>query len=264
MTWRPTPFPRHAESVSVFRRGGARQTFISERHRLTGVASWVWHRLIWSKPLFGLLLLNLFWCASFFIVPAILAPGTFAWPYAQYSAVAYHYGGANQLNYEAIWQTMWIYPRAVYTFGDLQCHQLWYRSLYINGNQLPMCARMTSMYLFANLGLLAAALAEPSTSAGRVMVNAMPTWLQKRLARFGPDRAGGILVVVGLLPVAIDGFYQLFSDVTHYESTNVMRILTGAPGGFVGGLLVGAMLISIQQFRVDIARLRSRHPPGAE
>jgi len=63
-----------------------------------------------------------------------------------------------------------------------------------------------------------------------------------------------------LLPVAIDGFYQLFSDVTHYESTNVMRILTGAPGGFVGGLLVGAMLISIRQFQLDIARLRARTP----
>ncbi len=226
------------------------------------MASWVWHRLIWSKPLFGLLALNLFWCASFFIAPAILAPGTFAWPYAQYPTVAYHLGSANQMNYGVIWQTMWIYPRAVYTFGDLQCHQLWYRSLWINGNQMPMCARMTSMYLFANFGLIAAALAQPSTSAGQVMVNAMPVWLQKRLARFGPERAGAILVIVGLLPVAVDGFYQLFSAVTHYESTNAMRILTGAPGGFVGGLLVGAMLVSIQQFRVDIARLRSQIPPS--
>jgi len=67
-----------------------------------------------------------------------------------------------------------------------------------------------------------------------------------------------IIVVVGLLPVAIDGFTQLFSDVTHYESTNVLRILTGIPGGFVGGLLVGAMLISIRQFSADIAVLRAR------
>jgi uncharacterized membrane protein len=219
-----------------------------------------WRRLLWSKPLFGLLLLNLFWCASFFIVPEILAPGTFAWPYSQYPLVAYHLGAANQLNYEPIWQTMWFYPRAVYTFGDLQCHELWYRSLYINGNQMPMCARMTSMYLFANFGLVAAAVAEPSTSAGRVMVNAMPAWVQRRLARFNPDRAGAIIVLAGLLPVAIDGFTQLFSDVTHYESTNVMRILTGAPGGFVGGLLVGAMLISIRQFQGEIALLRAQLP----
>jgi uncharacterized membrane protein len=224
------------------------------------VASWAWPRLVWSKPLLGLLLLNLFWSASFFIAPLILAPGTFAWPYSQYPLVAYHLGSANQLNYESVWQTMWIYPRAVYTFGDLQCHELWYRSLYINGNQMPMCARMTSMYIFANFGLVAAAFAQPSTSAGRVMLNAMPAWVQKRLARGGPDRAAALIVVVGLLPVAIDGFYQLFSDVTHYESTNVMRILTGVPGGFVGGLLVGAMLISIRQFQIEIAHLRAQGP----
>jgi len=224
------------------------------------VAPWFVERFRGNKPLFGLLLLNLFWCASFFIAPLVLAPGTFAWPYSQYPLVAYHLGSANQLNYEPIWQTLWFYPRAVYTFGDLQCHQLWYRSLYINGNQMPMCARMTSMYIFANFGLVAAAFAEPSTSAGRVMLNAMPGWVQRRLARWGPDRAAAVIVVVGLLPVAIDGFYQLFSDVTHYESTNVMRILTGAPGGFVGGLLVGAMLISIRQFQLDIARFRAQMP----
>ena len=110
-------------------------------------------------------------------------------------------------------------------------------------------------------GHVAAALAEPSTSAGQVMLNAMPAWVRRRFARLGPDRAGGILVVLGLLPVAIDGFYQLFSEVTHYESTNVMRLLTGVPGGFVGRLLVGAMLISIQQFRVDLTRLRAHTPP---
>jgi len=246
-------------------RGGSRQTFIFASHGERPVASWAWQRLVWSKPLFGLLLLNLIWCASFFIAPAILAPGTFAWPYSQYPLVAYHLGGANQLNYEPIWQTMWFYPRAVYAFGDIQCHELWYRSLYVNGNQMPMCARMTSMYIFANFGLVAAAFAEPSTSASRVMLNAMPRWVQKRLASLSPDRAGALIVVVGLLPVAIDGFYQLFSDVTHYESTNLMRILTGVPGGFVGGLLLGAMFISIRQFQIDIARLRSqmpRAPPG--
>ncbi len=231
---------------------------MSGAHPLSTVASWAWRRLLWSKPLFSLLLLNLFWCASFFIVPLILPPDTFAWPYAQYPLVAYHLGGANQINYEPIWQSLWIYPRAVYTFGDLQCHQLWFRSLWINGNQLPMCARMTSMYIFANFGLVAAAFATPSTSASRVMVDAMPAFIRKPLNRFfSPEQSAALIVIVGLLPVAVDGFYQLFSEFTHYESTNFMRILTGVPGGFVGGLLVGAMLVSIRQFQVDIARMRA-------
>ena len=229
------------------------------------MASWVWRRLIWSKPLFGLLGLNLFWCASFFIVPLILPSGTFAWPYDQqlaYATVAYQLGSANQINYEPIWRTLWIYPQAVYTFGDLQCHQLWFRSLWINGNQLPMCARMTSMYIFANFGLVAAAFARPSTSASRVMVDAMPAPVRRWLTRYSPERGAALIVVVGLLPVAVDGFYQLFSAVTHYESTNITRILTGVPGGFVGGLLIGAMLVSIREFQVDIARMRAQMPPS--
>ncbi len=225
----------------------------------------LWARLTWSRPLFVLLGLNLLWSLSFFIAPLTIKPGSFAWPYSQYPLVANQLGAANHLDYAAIWETFWIYPRAVYTFGDFQCHELWYRSLWVNGNQMPMCARMTSMYIFANFGLVAAAFAPPSTSAAQVMLNAMPRWVRARLARIGVERAGAVIVVVGLLPVAIDGFTQLFSDVTHYESTNVMRILTGIPGGFVGGLLVGAMLISIRQFSADIALLRARtagRPPA--
>lgn len=222
------------------------------------MASNLWSRLTWSRALFGLLILNLFWTASLFIVPLILKPGSFAWPYARYPTVAYHLGGANQLDYEPIWQTMWIYPRAVYTFGDIQCHELWYRSLWINGNQMPIDARMTSMYIFANFGLVAAALSPPSRSASRVMVDATPAWIRRRLTRFSPERGAAFIVIVGLLPVAVDGFYQLFSSVTHYESTNVTRILTGAPSGFVGGLLVGAMLVSIRKFSVEIREMRAR------
>ncbi len=228
--------------------------------RLTGVASWVWQRLVWSKPLFLLLCLNVFWCVSLFIVPLILAPNTFAWPYAQYPLVAYHLGGANQINYEPIWQSLWIYPRAVYTFGDFQCHQLWFRSMWLNGNQLPMCARMTSLYIFANFGLVAAAFAKPSTSASRVMIDSMPAPVRRWLSRLAPERGAALIVVLGLLPVAVDGTYQLLSAITGYESTNVTRVLTGVPGGFVGGLLVGAMFVSIRQFQVDIARMRAMTP----
>lgn len=211
----------------------------------------LWSRLVWSKPLFGLLLLNLAWTASFFIAPFTMKPGTFA----------YQIGAANVIDHEDVWSTLWFYPRIVYTFGDFQCHQLWYRSLWLNGNQFPMCARMTSMYIFANFGLVAAAFATPSTSASTVMLNAMPNWIRKRLLRFGPERGAFLLVVLGLLPVAIDGFTQLFSDWTHYESTNPMRILTGATGGFVGGLLVGAMFIAVRQFTVEINATRARMSP---
>ena len=246
------PFLKGRGKLSAGLPGGARHIFISGRDGLRGVASWVWERITWSKALFGLLLLNVFWCLSFFLAPFTIAPGTFA----------FAVGTANQMNHWNLWKTLWIYPQAVYAFGDIQCHQLWYRSLWLNGNQLPMCARMTSMYIFANFGLAAAAFAQPSTSASRVMVDAMPAWIRRRLARFSVERGSALIVIGGLLPIAIDGFYQLASAVTHYESTNITRILTGVPGGFVGGLLVGAMLVSIRQFQADIARMRAQTPPS--
>lgn len=215
----------------------------------------LWARLTYSKSLFGLLALNLFWSASLFIAPMILAPGTFAWPYSQYPTVAFHVGGANRLDYEPIWQTLWIYPRAVYTFGDIQCHQLWYRSFFLNGNQMPMCERMVSMYLFANVGLIAAAWANPASTASQVMLNAMPTWLRDRLARFRQEQAAGLLLFLFLLPTAVDGFTQL---LTSYESDPLKRVLTGALAGFIGGLLVGAMLVSMRHFMEELRGRASR------
>ena len=46
------------------------------------------------------------------------------------------------------------------------------------------------------------------------------------------------IIAIGLGPMAIDGFTQLLSP---YESTNLMRILTGFPAGFVGGWIFSAM-----------------------
>ncbi len=209
------------------------------------MASGLWRRLTWSKPLFGLLSLNTLWTLSLFLAPFTIPPGSFA----------FQMGAANQIDHWDIWRTFWIYPQAVYAFGDIQCHQMWTRSLWLNGNQMPIDARMTSMYLFANFGLLAAALSPRSPSTGQVMLGALPEALRRYLARFGPERGSAILVVVGLLPIAIDGFTQL---LTPYESTNVTRILTGLPGGFVGGLLVGAMLASMKQFSLELRALRTQ------
>jgi len=215
----------------------------------SAVASEFWARLTWSRALFGLLVLNVVWTASLFICPFTVPPGSFAGPQV---------GGANVIDHADIWAKFWIYPRIVYTIGDAQCHQLWYRSFSLNGNQLPIDERMTSMYVFANLGVLAAMLAQPSTSTGQVMLNALPRFLSRRLARLGTERAGGAIVVLGLIPMAIDGFTQLFR-VNNYESTPLARVVTGALAGFVGGLLVAAMLVTIRQFSIEMQALQARY-----
>lgn len=213
---------------------------------LPSMASGIWTRLTWSKALLALLALNLVWTASLFLAPFTVSPGSF------YDETR---GGANVLDFASVWEALPLYARVVYTFGDVQCHQLAYRSFELNGNQFPIDARMTSMYVFANLGLVAAAFAKPASTTGEVILNGLPSSLRRALARIGAARAGGIVVFVGLLPIAVDGFTQL---LTPYESTNLTRVLTGAPGGFVGGLLVGAMLVSVRQLVLEIEAFRAR------
>jgi uncharacterized membrane protein len=90
------------------------------------------------------------------------------------------------------------------------------------------------------------------------MVNALPRRMQDWVRRnLGPMVFAGLLVVLGLLPVAVDGFWQLFSNGA-YESTNFKRYLTGIPAGWVAGLLVGVMMKSIRQVDVETAALRAR------
>ena len=205
----------------------------------------LWARITWSRPLFVLLVLNLIWTASLFLAPYTIPPGSFA----------NEVGGANVMDHGDIWATFPWYARIAYSFGDIQCHQLWYRSYWLNVNQMPIDARMTSMYIFASLGLVAAMFAAPAVSTGQVILNALPGRFRRPLARLGAERAGVVVVVLGLAPIAIDGFTQLFG---WRESTNELRVITGAPGGVVGGLLVGAMLIAIRQIGLDIQAMRAR------
>ncbi|MCI4371822.1 MAG: DUF2085 domain-containing protein [Thermoplasmata archaeon] len=219
------------------------------------MASALWARLTWSRALFAVLVLNLAWSASLFLCPFTVPAGSFAG----------QVGSANLIDHANIWATFPPYARVVYTIGDAQCHQLWYRSFYLNGNQMPIDERMTAMYVFANLGVIAAIFARPSTSTGQVMLNALPEFLRRRLSRIGAERAGAVIVVLGLVPMAIDGFTQLFK-VNNYESTALARVVTGGLAGFVGGLLIAAMLVTIRQFSIEMNALyaqgwRTTAPP---
>jgi len=213
------------------------------------VTSALWARLTWSKALFGLLVLSLFWTTSLFICPLTMPPG---------STPNNLVGGANVIDHEKIWATFPLYPRIIYTIGDAQCHQLYYRSFWLNGNQMPIDERMTSMYVFANLGVIAAIFARRSTSTGQVMLDALPAFVRRRLSKLGTERAGAVIVILGLVPIGIDGFTQLFR-VNNYESTPLARVVTGGLAGFVGGLLVAAMLVTIRQFSIEMQALQERY-----
>ena len=209
----------------------------------------VWEQMKWSRALLILLGLTIFWTASLFIAPLTIAPNTFA----------FTLGGANVVDHWNLYQGAafnW-YAKVIYTVGDAQCHQLWYRSLWINGNQFPIDARMTSLYIFGAFGLFWAMMTQPAASASRGIANAFPPRIQRWAEKVGVEKFAVLVVFLGILPVGIDGFTQLFQAVTQYESTNAVRILTGVPGGLVAGLLLGMMVKAIKQFDIEFEAIRA-------
>ena len=203
-------------------------------------------KLFFSRGLFAVLVLSVVWTVSNFVAPYTIPPGT---------AVGLD-GSANLIDNGLLYNSFWLYPRVVYYLADAQCHQMASRSFLLNDNQMPMDARMESIYLIANFGLLSAMLSVPSTSLAQGVVNTMPKRLQAWGRRhLGPTVFAAFIVVLGILPVAVDGFVQL---LTPYESTNLKRVLTGIPAGWIAGILVGVMITSIRQVDLETQALRAR------
>lgn len=127
--------------------------------------------------------------------------------------------------------------RRVYESGDRNCHQHSDRSIFINGNQMPYCARCISIFVGMAVGAFISML---------IMVRVDWKW-----------------VVAGLVPMGIDGGIQL---VFSYESNNILRILTGLPAGLITTLALGAVLYEVSKmFEImrseKLEKLRSEGKP---
>jgi len=96
---------------------------------------------------------------------------------------------------------------AIYHFFSYLCNQLSYRSLYLDGIKMPICARCISIYTATILGLVFF-----------------------RLKGFGAKefKINYLLAVLLFLPTGLDGTTQLFG---WRESTNLLRLITGFPYG---------------------------------
>lgn len=104
----------------------------------------------------------------------------------------------------------------IYSSGDILCHQKADRSFTINGNQMPFCTRCTAIWLGLSLGL-------------GFMI----------FYKIDLDEKFIILLFLGLFPIGIDGFGQLFG---FWESNNIIRVITGILVGFISGLAIGIIL----------------------
>lgn len=202
--------------------------------------------MTWSRALAATFVVSMVWTLSLFLAPYTLEPGSLALSYE---------GGANTLDNAASYAELNPFAQAVYYLSDIQCHQLPYRSMFLNGNQMPMDARMTSIYFFLNLGLLTAAVIAPASTLSQGIVNVLPARARRWVGdHFRVDLAAFLIILGSLLPVAVDGFTQLFGL---RESTNVLRVLTGAFTGWGSGLLVGVMLTSMKQLELEFRASRS-------
>ncbi|MCD6461628.1 MAG: DUF2085 domain-containing protein [Thermoplasmata archaeon] len=155
-------------------------------------------------------------------------------------------GAANHVDYPELWKTLPPVVGQVYLFGDLNCHQKWYRSFYINGNQMPVCARDTGMFLGMALG---AALMATAEVTGDIYANGLailPGRMRLKMERWPGRKTSAILLfILSLLPMGADGFLQA---LTTYESNNTVRLITGMLGGFAIAVGLAAMLEALFRY----------------
>jgi uncharacterized membrane protein len=107
-----------------------------------------------------------------------------------------------------------------YVFGDRLCHQRAERSFFINGNQMPFCARCTAIFIGLVIGLVI------------ILFNKIE--LNERFI---------FLIFISLIPIGIDGTGQLFGL---WESSNLSRTLTGLFLGIPFGIAIGIIIDEIK------------------
>jgi uncharacterized membrane protein len=165
---------------------------------------------ITSRVVLALLILASVWFALVVLSPLMVHPNTLR----NLSGVV----GGHENEYQ--FKNLNPLPHAIYWLGDAECHQLANRSYFLNGNQMPFCSRDVGLFLGLVLGFAFATLVR---------------W-----------KIHPVLVLVGLVPMAIDGGLQL---VTSYESTNPLRLATGTVAGLVLALLFAHFLFVIEEDR---------------
>lgn len=130
----------------------------------------------------------------------------------------------NQVQFSGINPVAWL----VYSFGDLNCHQLKERSYFLNDNQMPMCSRDTGVFI----GLFAGAFA----------FSLFAFELRRRW------------LVIGLVPLILDAGIQAASS---YESDNSIRVVTGAVAGISVAVFICLSVVRPEPDGKDPASLQT-------
>ena len=116
-----------------------------------------------------------------------------------------------------------LFVAFAYAVGSVICHQLPERSFFVDGRQLPVCARCTGLYLSGAAGFLG--------------------WLAMKLARGWPRIAvsarAALTIVLGAgIPTAIS-YVSGLAGV--WDGSNAARAVLAVPLGAAAGAVVAAV-----------------------
>lgn len=173
--------------------------------------------------------LNFVWVASLFIAPYTIAPET----------VRGLDGRANMVDYGERWAELPWFAGAVYAFGDLNCHQMEHRSWILNGNQMPVDARMTAGFVGAMLALPFLLILTELPRMRDQLAQLVPVRLRGRLST--PARRLWFLVAFCAIMLG-PAFVDLGIQFGGIQSTNLRRAATGILMGAGLALLAGSCI----------------------
>ena len=129
---------------------------------------------------------------------------------------------------EHYWSEMNHPWQDIYRIGDILCHTKSTRSFYLNQNQLPFCARCTAIWIGLTLGV-------------GVMI----------FSRIENHFLFFIGFICSIAFLGVDGVGQLL-DL--WESTNLIRLITGLLVCFFTGLAIGLITDELGYFKKGIER----------
>jgi uncharacterized membrane protein len=155
----------------------------------------------------------------------VVVAAPFSLPYGSVEDLS---GRVGEIDNDEQLEEMNLFARVVYTIGDINCHQLEGRSYHLNGNQMPFCTRDLGIFI------------------GLVMGLGLALLLRLRISF--------LVLILLLAPMGLDGGLQL---LTPYESSNVIRMITG----IIGGAGLGLILSRLARQALDIGRLSERMDP---
>ena len=110
----------------------------------------------------------------------------------------------------------------IFAVGSVICHQIPERSFFLAGQQLPVCARCTGLYVSGTLGLIA--------------------WIAIKLARRRPIAIDPRVALRVLAIAAVPTALSLAAGMAGlWDGSNVTRALLAVPLGGSAGAIVAAV-----------------------